>query len=108
MAPKAPSHVPEPAPSQPHQGPFPGRSAASSRGAGGGHSRKPFSSALFFGALSVASYVLLFSNERLVTSKFTMGGWNTLLPVCTALFFSFIHGAFASNLLSILGLEAKK
>jgi hypothetical protein len=29
-------------------------------------------------------------------------------PVGAAFFFSFIHGAFASNLLSSIGLEAKK
>jgi len=43
-----------------------------------------------------------------VTTTFTMGGWHTVFPVATAFFFSFIHGAFASNLLSVLNLEAKK
>jgi len=63
---------------------------------------------VLFGALSVASYFLLFSNEQLVTQTYTLGGWYAAFPVLTAFFFSFVHGAFASNLLSVLGLEAKK
>ncbi len=86
-------------------------------GAGGGASKgspaeaqkkKPYGAALLFGAISISCYIGLFMNERLVTSTFTKGGINTLFPVLTAFFFSFIHGAFASNLLSVFGLEAKK
>lgn len=69
---------------------------------------KPYMKTLLFGAVSLTAYVLLFKNERLITTTFTTGGWYTLFPVLTAFFFSFIHGAFASNLLSVLGLEAKK
>ena len=70
--------------------------------------KKPFLPTLVFGAISLSAYVILFKNERLVTETFTMGGWSTVYPVATAFFFSFIHGAFASNLLSVLNLEAKK
>ena len=63
---------------------------------------------VLFGAMSMASYFFLFSNEALVTKTFTLGGWHAAFPVMTAFFFSFIHGAFASNLLSVVGLEAKK
>lgn len=69
---------------------------------------KPYLKALFFGSVSISCYVLLFKNERTVTDLFTVGGVNTIYPVLAAFFFSFIHGAFASNLLSCLGLEAKK
>lgn len=62
---------------------------------------------LIFGALSGFLYYLVFSNEDWVTTTYTMGGWHTIYPVGTALIFSFIHGAFASNLLSLLGIEAK-
>lgn len=70
--------------------------------------KKPYLAAIVFGIVSLTAYVLLFSNESLVTEKYTIGGWYTILPVGTAFFFSFIHGAFASNVLSALGFEAKK
>lgn len=69
---------------------------------------KPYGKMVIFGAVSLALYLALFNNEKLVTEVFTMGGWHTVFPVGTALVFSFIHGAFASNLLSVLGLEARK
>lgn len=61
-----------------------------------------------FGAVSLAAYLFLFTRQDLVTGLFTMGGWHAVFPVGTALFFSFVHGAFASNLLGTLNLEAKK
>ncbi len=70
--------------------------------------KKPYLKTLIFGTVSISAYILLFKNEKLVTDTFTMGGWRWIYPVCTAFFFSFIHGAFASNLLSSLGIEAKK
>lgn len=69
---------------------------------------KPYLKTAFFGAISISAYILLFKNEQLVTDIFTMGGWRWVYPVGAAFFFSFIHGAFASNLLGSLGLEAKK
>lgn len=70
--------------------------------------KKPVGEMILFGAMSLVAYYLIFSNETLVTKTFTLGGWHAAFPVLTAFFFSFIHGAFASNLLSVLGLEAKK
>ncbi|MFA6284701.1 MAG: hypothetical protein WCT30_02255 [Desulfurivibrionaceae bacterium] len=70
--------------------------------------RKPYLKTIIFGTMSISAYILLFTNEKLVTEIFTMGGWRWVYPVGAAFFFSFIHGAFASNLLSSLGLEAKK
>jgi uncharacterized integral membrane protein len=70
--------------------------------------KKPYLGALVFGLISLSLYFLVFSNERLVMHEYTMGGWHTVFPVGTALIFSFIHGAFASNFLSVLGIEAKK
>jgi len=76
--------------------------------AAGAAARKPVLSMVIFGAISLTAYIVLFRNERLITTEFTMGGWHAAYPVLTAFLFSFIHGAFASNLLSVLGLEAKK
>lgn len=70
--------------------------------------KKPLVPTLIFGTISIICYITLFKNESLVTNQFTMGGWHAVYPVGTALLFSFIHGAFASNLLTLLGLEAKK
>lgn len=70
--------------------------------------KKPYLQTLIFGSISLAAYLYVFSNEKLVTDVFTRGGIYTVWPIGTALFFSFIHGAFGSNLLTLLGLEAKK
>ena len=70
--------------------------------------KRPTGKMIAFGAMSLGAYFLVFSNEHLITQTFTLGGWHAAFPVLTAFAFSFIHGAFASNLLSVLGLEAKK
>ena len=62
----------------------------------------------FLAAMSLGAYALLLSNMKIVTDTFTLGGWYAVLPVGTAFLFSFVHGAFASNFLSVLGLEPKK
>jgi len=69
---------------------------------------KPYLKTIIFGAVSLSAYYMLFTNEKLVTDTFTMGGWHWVYPVGAAFFFSFTHGAFASNLLSTIGIEAKK
>ena len=69
---------------------------------------KPYFKMAVFGAVSLTAYLVLFTRQDQVTGLFTMGGWYALFPVGTALFFSFVHGAFASNLLNVLNLEAKK
>lgn len=70
--------------------------------------KRPVGKTLLFGAMSGGMYWLLFSKVNLVTNTYTLGGWHAVFPVGTAFAFSFIHGAFASNLLSTLGLEPKK
>lgn len=70
--------------------------------------KKPYLGTVIFGIISLSSYVALFSNQDWVTDNFTRGGYYAAYPIVTAFYFSFIHGAFASNLLSVLGLEAKK
>lgn len=69
--------------------------------------KKPIGKMVLFGAMSLSAYLYLFSNEALVTNTYTLGGWYAVLPVGTAFLFSFMHGAFASNLLNVLGLEPK-
>jgi hypothetical protein len=68
---------------------------------------KPWGKAIALGAVSLASYLFLFKNEAAVMELFTKGGANTAFPIITVFWFSFTHGAFASNLLTCLGIEAK-
>lgn len=69
--------------------------------------RKPYGKALFFGLLSIGSYVGLFMNKAMVMDYFTRGGKYALLVIATAFYFSFIHGAFASNTLEVVGMTPK-
>jgi hypothetical protein len=70
--------------------------------------KKPYAGMLIFGAVSLSGYIALITHQQWVNETYTMGGWHAAYPVVTALIFSFVHGAFASNLLSVLGIEAKK
>ena len=70
--------------------------------------RKPYVRTAVFGGVSLAAYLFIFTRQDIVTGLFTMGGWHAVFPVGTALFFSFVHGAFASNLLNVMSLEARK
>lgn len=70
--------------------------------------RKPYVKALIFGVISIASYIFLFRNVDFVMENYTRGGIYAALPVTTVFYFSFMHGAFASNVLDVLGIEAKK
>ncbi|MHB0915339.1 MAG: hypothetical protein ACYC5A_01675 [Thermoleophilia bacterium] len=63
---------------------------------------------IILGVISIASYYYLLTNQELVTRYFIKGGYYAALPILTALYFSFVHGAFASNVLGILGITAKK
>jgi len=70
--------------------------------------KKPVAKMLIFGCLSGILYFYLLTNQQLVTDTFTKGGWYAAYPILAAFIFSFIHGAFASNCLSVFGIEAKK
>jgi len=70
--------------------------------------KKPYFRAAITGAISLAAYVLLFTNQESVTEISTRGGVYAALPVLAAFFFSFVHGTFASDMLSLLGIEAKR
>ena len=70
--------------------------------------KKPYAGMVVFGGISLSGYVALITHQQWVNETYTMGGWHAAYPVVTALIFSFVHGAFASNLLTVLGIEAKK
>jgi hypothetical protein len=59
------------------------------------------------GIMSVSLYAVLFMNVETVMVWFTAGGSYAALPILTALLFSIVHGAFTSNIWSLLGIDAK-
>ena len=61
-----------------------------------------------YGAVSAALCAAVFTNSDAVTQIFSRGGWYAALPIASVLIFSFVHGAFANNLWSALGIEALK
>ncbi|WP_236891540.1 hypothetical protein [Desulfoluna limicola] len=69
--------------------------------------KKLITSTVITGIMTVALYAEFFSHEEVVMSWFTKGGAYAALPILTAFLFSFVHGAFTSNIWSILGVEAK-
>ena len=70
--------------------------------------KKPVGKLLVTGLLSIALYAILFSNQDLVSNTFTRGGLYALLPIGTALIFSFVHGAFTGHFWTVMGVEASK
>ena len=70
--------------------------------------KKPYAMALIMGVVSIGSYLAIFFNQETVTDFSTRNGYFIALPIVAAFYFSFIHGAFASSVLSVLGIEAKK
>lgn len=69
--------------------------------------KKPYVRVTLLGVVSLLSYYVLLTNQSLVTEYFIKGGLYAALPIITALYFSFVHGAFCSGLLSIAGISAK-
>jgi hypothetical protein len=61
-----------------------------------------------YGVVSAACYAAVFTHADAVTQVFSRGGWYAALPIATVLAFSFVHGAFAHHLWSLLGIEAFK
>lgn len=64
--------------------------------------------AILFGLMSVALYAAVFANSSTIMTYFTKGHFYTVLPVATVFVFSYVHGSFASNLWTALGVEASK
>jgi len=60
------------------------------------------------GVASAALYAAVFTNTGVIMKYFTKGGIFAALPIVTVFAFSFVHGAFTSNLWSALGIEAIK
>ena len=61
-----------------------------------------------YGVLSAAFCAAAFTHSDTIAQVCSKGGWYAALPIATVLVFSFVHGAFAHNLWSALGIEAFK
>jgi hypothetical protein len=70
--------------------------------------KKPYLLTALLGIISLGSYFMVFSNQEPITEYTTRGALYAALPIAAAFYFSFVHGAFSSNVLSIFGIEAKK
>ncbi len=68
--------------------------------------KKAIVNTVVFGLVTAALYAAVFSCSGMVMNFFTRGGWYAALPIVTVFLFSFAHGSFASNLWSVLGIEA--
>ncbi len=73
-----------------------------------GIKRKAVIRALIFGALSVGLYIGAFLNQATLLAAFTKGGLYALLPVGAVFIFSYVHGTFASNVWTALGIVASR
>jgi len=63
---------------------------------------------LLFGLLSITLYAAVFSHGTAVAQFFARGAWYCILPILTVFLFSFVHGAFASHVWTLLGIEPRK
>jgi hypothetical protein len=61
-----------------------------------------------YGAMSAVLCAAAFMHADTLTQTFSRGGWYAALPIASVLVFSFVHGAFANNLWTALGIEALK
>jgi len=61
-----------------------------------------------FGIASAAVFGTVFHFASPITEIFSRGGMYAALPIATVFLVSYVHGAFASNLWSALGIEAKR
>jgi len=68
--------------------------------------KKPVGKTILYGVITAILYAAAFANSEAVLQLFTRGGAYAALPIAAVFVFSFAHGAFASNLWSVLGIEA--
>ncbi|MCK5138456.1 MAG: hypothetical protein KAQ85_01310 [Thermodesulfovibrionia bacterium] len=74
----------------------------------GKQTKKPYVKTILLGIFSIILYITVFTHQDIITENFTKGQWYAVLPIITVFIFSFVHGAFASYVLSTLGIEAKR
>ena len=61
-----------------------------------------------FGAASAAVFGAVFHFANPITEMFARGGMYAAMPIATVFLVSYVHGGFASNLWTALGITAKQ
>ncbi|MBU1231146.1 MAG: hypothetical protein KKA55_11145 [Proteobacteria bacterium] len=61
-----------------------------------------------FGAASAAVYGAIFYFSNPITEMFSRGGVYAAMPIATVFLVSYVHGGFASNLWTALGINARQ
>ncbi len=61
-----------------------------------------------YGAASAAVYGAIFQFANPITEMFSRGGMYAAMPIATVFLVSYVHGGFASNLWTALGINAKQ
>jgi len=61
-----------------------------------------------FGAASAAVFGTIFQFANPITEMFSRGGFYAAMPIATVFLVSYVHGSFASNLWTALGINAKQ
>jgi len=62
---------------------------------------------ILFGLLSAGMYTALFSHSMEVATLCALGGPYAICPIAIVFLFSLVHGTFASNVWSSLGIKAR-
>lgn len=70
--------------------------------------KKPIGKTVAYGLVTVALYAAVFSYADPLTAMFSQGSFWAAGPIATVFLFSWVHGAFAHNLWSSLGIEASR
>lgn len=60
---------------------------------------------ILWGILSIALYLALFLNQKLVMDHLSRGGIYAVAIIVIALVFSFVHGAFANYFIEAIGFK---
>lgn len=61
-----------------------------------------------YGAASAAVYGAIFHFANPITEMFSRGGMFAAMPIATVFLVSYVHGGFASNLWTALGINARQ
>jgi hypothetical protein len=70
--------------------------------------KKPVGKMLISGFFSILLFTALFTYQDIISGTFTRGGLYALLPIATALAFSYVHGSFTGHFWTVMGVEAAK
>lgn len=68
--------------------------------------QKPVVRTMVFGVLTAAFYAAFFSYADTIAAHFAQGSYWAAGPIATVFCVSYLHGEFASNLWSVLGISA--